>query len=201
LRKINYGGSCLFMVFMLSHLSLIDCQLENHKLHGLGYREQELQQAKGSRFTTDEPQGISWASFAGGTNIYIKGYGLNPDPESNIILLYSYELDQTITAPLLTEDDAFGSHTKTGYLQYRLGSVSDLLMVPRRFLDAYLTMTFRLDVRASDGLNEEQTLTCDTTSKCQIRFQRSYTPIVHYLSPPVVYFEQMTEVWFNPKST
>jgi hypothetical protein len=58
-------------------------------------------------------------------------------------------------APLLTEDDAFGSHTKTGYLQYRLGSAADILNVPRRFLDSYLTMTFRLDVQASDGLNEE----------------------------------------------
>jgi len=74
-------------------------------------------------------------------------------------------------------------------------------MVPRRFLDSYLTMSFRLDVQASDGLNEEQTLTCPTVSKCTIKFQRSYTPIVHYLSPPVLYFEQMTEVWFNPKST
>jgi hypothetical protein len=134
------------MVFMLSQLSLIDCQLENHKLHGIGYREQELQQAKGSRFTTDEPEGITWASFAGGTNIFVKGYGFNPNPESNRILLYSKELDQTIMAPLLTEDDAFGSHTKTGYLQYRLGSVSDILNVPRRFLDSYLSMGFVLKV-------------------------------------------------------
>jgi len=114
----------------------------NHELYGLGYREQELQQAKGSRFTTDEPEGIAWASFAGGTNIFIYGYGLNPNPESNTIMLYSEELDKTIIAPTLTEDDAFGSHTKTGYLQYRLSSVNDLLMVPRRFLDAFLTMTF-----------------------------------------------------------
>lgn len=68
-------------------------------------------------------------------------------------------------------------------------------------MDSYLTMTFRLDVQATDGLNEEQTLACDKESYCTIKFIRSYTPIVHYLNPPVVYFEQMTEVWFNPKST
>jgi len=52
--------------------------------------------------------------------------------------MISEELGTTIVAPLLTEDDAFGSHTKTGYIQYRLPSVSDLLNVPRRFLDTYL---------------------------------------------------------------
>jgi len=72
--------------------------------------------------------------------------------------MISEELGTTIVAPLLTEDDAFGSHTKTGYLQYRLSSVNDLLMVPRRFLDAFLTMTFRLSITASDGLNEVQDL-------------------------------------------
>jgi hypothetical protein len=69
-------------------------------------------------------------------------------------LLFCRELDTTIVAPMLTEDDAFGSHTKTGYLQYRLPAVNDLLMVPRRFLDSYLTMTFDLSVSATDGLNE-----------------------------------------------
>jgi len=61
-------------------------------------------------------------------------------------------------------------------------------------------MTFHVQVRATDGLNEQLDLACSTESKCKIVFYRSYTPIVHYLSPPVVYFESFTEVWFNPKS-
>lgn len=177
------------VLIMLSQMAVIECQLENHKLKGIGYREQELQQARGTRFTYDEPVGIYWASFAGGTNIFIEGYGFNPDAESNTILLTSEELDTTIVAPALTEDDAFGSHVKTGFLQYRLPSVSDLLNIPRRFLDSYLSMTFYLSVKATDGLNEAMTLSCDSTSDCRIRFYRSYTPVVQYLSPPVVYYE------------
>jgi hypothetical protein len=30
--------------------------------------------------------------------------------------------------------------------------------------------------------------------------QRAYTPILHYLSPPVVYFEAHVQLHFNPKS-
>jgi len=32
---------CMVMI-MLSQMALIECQLENHKLKGIGYREQEL---------------------------------------------------------------------------------------------------------------------------------------------------------------
>jgi hypothetical protein len=34
-----------------------------------------------------------------------------------------------------------------------------------------------------------------------LRYVRSYTPVIHYISPPVVYNEGWTEVWFDPKST
>jgi len=30
---------------------------------------------------------------------------------------------------------------------------------------------------------------------------RGYTPIVHYLSPPVVYYDSTAELWFDGKST
>jgi len=29
---------------------------------------------------------------------------------------------------------------------------------------------------------------------------RKYTPIVHYISPPVLYYDSKTEVWFDRKS-
>jgi hypothetical protein len=44
-------------------------------LEGIGYREQELQVSKGSLFESEEPNGIAYASFAGGTHIFIKGHG------------------------------------------------------------------------------------------------------------------------------
>jgi hypothetical protein len=30
---------------------------------------------------------------------------------------------------------------------------------------------------------------------------RTYTPVIHYLNPPVVYYEATTELWFNPFAT
>jgi len=34
-----------------------------------------------------------------------------------------------------------------------------------------------------------------------VRFYRSYSPLVHYLNPPVIYYEATTELWFNPFHT
>jgi hypothetical protein len=80
-------------------------------LDGIGYREQELQLAKGSAFTSEEPTGINWASFAGGTNIFIKAPILADNAQSNVVLLKCEDIGVTVEAPRLTEDDAFNSNT------------------------------------------------------------------------------------------
>jgi hypothetical protein len=49
-------------------------------LEGLGYREQALQVAKGTLFASEEAKGIPYASFGGGTNIFIKGVELADNP-------------------------------------------------------------------------------------------------------------------------
>jgi len=67
-------------------------------------------------------------------------------------MLYSRELEQTIVAPLLTEDDAFGSNPEQGFIVYRLPSLGDLMGVPLSFLDSYSTMTFDLSIQVNDGL-------------------------------------------------
>jgi hypothetical protein len=36
---------------------------------------------------------------------------------------------------------------------------------------------------------------------CQIQFRRAYTPIFFYLQPPVLYYQSITSVIFDPKST
>jgi hypothetical protein len=79
-------------------------------LEGIGYREQELQVSKGTNFASEEPNGVNWASFAGGTHIFIRGFGLEDNPQSNAISFRSEENEQlVIPVPLLTEDDAFNS--------------------------------------------------------------------------------------------
>jgi len=79
-------------------------------LNGIGYREQELQLAKGTNFESEEATGVRYASFAGGTNIFIKGVGLNFSPEKNSIRLTSHEKGVSFIAPALTEEDQFNSH-------------------------------------------------------------------------------------------
>jgi len=49
-------------------------------LEGIGYREQALQQSKGQNFENEQPHGINYASYAGGTYIFIKGSGLTENP-------------------------------------------------------------------------------------------------------------------------
>jgi hypothetical protein len=88
-----------------------------------------LQQAKGTKFQSEDADGISWASFAGGTHIFIKGNGLNDNPESNWVMLEPHDNPDGIKyfSPLLTEDDAFNSQPALGNIAYRLPSLHELL--------------------------------------------------------------------------
>jgi hypothetical protein len=45
-----------------------------------------------------------------------------------------------------------------------------------------------------------ETLACENQNDCKIVFYRAYTPVVYYLSPPIVYYESMTDLWFDPRS-
>jgi len=61
-------------------------------------------------------------------------------------------------------------------------------------------LTFELQLIANTDLGA-QTLECATKSKCHVSFRKTHTPVIYYLSPPVVYYESMTEIWFDPKYT
>jgi len=61
-------------------------------------------------------------------------------------------------------------------------------------------MTFYISVLVP-GIEGMEELKCGSTSRCRLVYRRTYTPRVYYLSPPVVYYESYTEVWFDPKST
>lgn len=109
----------VFMLVTLAALSLTEtvkadaveaALAKQFYLEGIGYREQELQVSKGTNFASEEPNGVNWASFAGGTHIFIRGFGLEDNPQSNAISFRSEENEQlVIPVPLLTEDDAFNS--------------------------------------------------------------------------------------------
>ena len=65
------AGFLLAFAAVLLFASTVEA--EEKFLKGIGYREQELQQAKNPNFASETPSGVSWASFAGGTNIFIEG--------------------------------------------------------------------------------------------------------------------------------
>jgi hypothetical protein len=92
-------------------------------LDGIGYREQELQVAKSTRFRSEEARGVAWASFGGYTNIFIKGAGLVDNPQANYVVFTSQEFNTKITGPKLTEDDSFNSNPLLGNIAYRIPSV------------------------------------------------------------------------------
>ena len=65
----------------------------------------------------------------------------------------------------------------------------------------YESLHFYISVKAPDVFGEEQHMQCQTWSRCLVRFMRSYTPVVYYLTPPVIYYEAVTELWFDPMYT
>lgn len=102
-----------------------------------------------------------------------------------------------MVAPLLNEDDAFQSAPRLGYITYRIPSLHDLLQFHDDFLAPYDSMTFTLSIQTPTGTRLE----CTNSENCKIVYFKQYTPRMHYISPPVVYFESYTQLWFDPKST
>ena len=62
-------------------------------------------------------------------------------------------------------------------------------------------MDFYVSVQTVDDVQGVVELQCKTRSDCKIQFKRSYTPVLHYINPPVVYYDMETEFFFDPKST
>lgn len=115
-------------------------------------------------------------------------------------MLQSHEFDEKIFAPLLTEDDAFNSQPGLGNLAYRLPSLHSLLSVPDDFIIKYSTLTFWITVLPNMDHGTEE-LSCSNINNCKIVYRRDYTPRMHYISPPTLYYESWTQLWFDPKWT
>jgi hypothetical protein len=172
-------------------------------LEGIGFREQELQQAKGKKFISELPRGVTWSSFGGGTNTFLKGSGLADNPQSNLIVMMSPKDPKWEgLAPKLTEDDAFLSSPDNGFITYRMSAPHVIMNMRENLLDTFDSLTFYVSVTAIKD-NEPEVLECDVKllDRCKIRYYRSYTPVLYYMSPPVVYFDAITQFTFDPKST
>jgi len=122
-------------------------KLQSGKLFGVGYREQELQQAKSGKFDSEAVGVVEHASFAGGTNIFIKGTNLAMAPEANLIVMRSREFEEKFLAPMLNLDDSFQSSTANGMLSYRLPSIERLFGIPEAEFRHYTSLNFDVMIR------------------------------------------------------
>jgi len=108
-------------------------------------------------------------------------------------------MERQFLAPKLTEDDTFLSNTPSGSLVYRVPAPHVFMGVPRDALWKYEHMHFTVRVHAIK-LDFFEWLDCRNVNNCQLRFTRHYTPILKYISPPVVYQSAEVELIFDPKS-
>jgi len=97
---------------------------------------------------------------------------------------------------LLSEDDVFNSHPSMGILAYRIPSLTDLFGVPWSVINAFETMSFEIQVQPTTGGR----IVCKIKTNCLLYYRRTYTPMLNYISPNVVYFESITEFYFDAKS-
>ena len=91
---------------------------------------------------------------------------------------------------LLSEDDVFNSHPALGILTYRVPSLYSLLGLPQDKVSMFNSLSFILDIVVND--ESETQLACGNKRLCTINFIRTFTPVIHFISPPVTYFESVT---------
>jgi hypothetical protein len=106
----------------------------------------------------------------------------------------------SFVAPKLTEDDAFLSSPDSGFVTYRTVAPHVIMGLDEKLLDTFDTITYVVSLLAVRE-SEPVTLECKNKGWCTIKFYRSYTPVLHYINPPVVFYDSETEFVFDPKST
>jgi hypothetical protein len=84
----------------------------------------------------------------------------------------------------LTEDDQFQSAPALGKLVYRNPSISELFNgLPLSDFERYSRVDFTISFE--DG-ERAASLVCAEASRCLVRYNWDYTPLLYYMSPPVM---------------
>lgn len=73
--------------------------------------------------------------------------------------------------------------------------------MPAEKFDGYWEMKFIIKVQKINDLGETEILECKKGEEkyCTVAFKKHYTPVLHYVNPPVVYKGSTIELWFNSK--
>jgi len=95
-NRTPFFSKALILMFTIVNFMIQDVHASDpfylNVAKGIGYREQELQVAKGKKFASEVANGVKWASFNGGTHIFFKSVKLNLSPEKNTVWVHSEEL-------------------------------------------------------------------------------------------------------------
>ena len=72
--------------------------------------------------------------------------------------------------------------------------------MPYESFNALDSITYDLSlVEYDDDTETLITLKCVLASNCKITYSRAYTPILYYISPPVVYNGSQVAFWVDPR--
>lgn len=99
------------------------------------------------------------------------------------------------------EDVAFSSHTDGGKLKYTIPSPMDLHGLPYEFFNSYQFITYQVSLVQYNSMTQQMTTQeCGLPiSNCQITFGRQYTPVLYYLTPPVVWSGLQVGFMIDPR--
>ena len=92
--------------------------------------------------------------------------------------------------------DEFNSKTVDGKLYYRLPDVPTLIdqaAVNMETVKAFDSITTYLDVETAS-----EKLMCAVTNNCRVTYRWSHTPIVYFLSSPIMYAGMDVNLYLNP---
>lgn len=99
---------------------------------------------------------------------------------------------------------AFSSHTDGGKLKYSAPSVMDIHGVSYEAFNIFDAITYDVSLVDYNSMTQQvKTLKCDPkvpSSYCRINYSRAYTPILYYMSPPVIYSGSELAFWIDPRS-
>ena len=72
-------------------------------------------------------------------------------------------------------------------------------MIPGTTIDSFKAFDNVISHVQIDVAADKTTLACGTTSKCEFRYQWSFTPVIYRLQPPVVYPGQTASLVIDPR--
>ncbi|CDW80878.1 ipt tig domain containing protein [Stylonychia lemnae] len=133
-----------------------------------------------------------------------QGQGMSMTAENFQVLFTKQDLNFEGAGQPVSKDNSFNSNTRNGKLQYTTPSIMTLFETTYDKLDSVEQISFDLSLIDSNPTTARvNQLLCNQNhgQKCRITMSRSYTPILYFMQPRVVYHGSETSFYVDPKSS